>query len=134
MPHHLREHIAATLAPTGRATLATSGPAGLQANLFPCVARDLQLYLLLPCTSDHLLNLEHDLEVVVATAEWHVRGRARMLATAEQVATVTWFDAPDAPWSVVVEVQPERVTIAQPEGWGAAETIDLDEPADRRDR
>jgi len=123
---HLRQHIAATLAPARSATLATSGPAGLQANLFPCVASDIRLYLLLPCTSDHLLNLDHDPAVVVTAAGWQVRGRAQLLSAAEQCAVVALMDAPDAPWSVVVEVQPVRVAIAQREGWGAAETIDLE--------
>jgi hypothetical protein len=123
---HLRQHIATILAPTRRATLATHGPAGLQADLFPCVAHDLLLYMLLPCTSDHLVNLEHEQPVVVTTAEWHVRGRARALGQAEQPAAAALLDTPDAPWSVVVEVRPSRVTIARRAGWGAAETIDLE--------
>ena len=57
---YLRQHVATTLAPALSATLATSGPAGLQADLFPCVARGTLLYLLLPCTSDQLLNLDSD--------------------------------------------------------------------------
>ena len=36
------------------------------------------------------------------------------------------IDEPGAPWSLVVEVHPTRVTIAQRQGWGAAETIDLE--------
>jgi hypothetical protein len=36
------------------------------------------------------------------------------------------MDEPGAPWSLVVEVHPTRVTIAQRQGWGAAETIDLE--------
>jgi hypothetical protein len=127
MLNHLRQHIAATLAPARSATLATSGPAGLQAHIFPCVASGVQLYLLLPCTSDHLLNLEHDQAVVVTTDGWQVHGRARVLTAAEHCpAAMTLLQAPDAPWSVVVEVQPTRVAIAQREGWGAAETIDLE--------
>jgi hypothetical protein len=123
---HLRERIATTLAPVRIATLATSGPAGLQAHVLPCVASGIQLYLLLPCTSDHLLNLEADPAVVVTTAGWQLRGRARVLTTAEHPAAVTLLDAPDAPWSVVVEVQPTCVAIAQRTGWGTAETIDLE--------
>ena len=125
MLNHLRQHIAATLAPARSATLATSGPAGLQAQVAPCMASDIQLYLLLPRTSDHLLNLEHDPAVVVTTAEWQVFGRARIVTELERPAALL-LDAPDAPWSVVVAVQPTRVAIAQRMGWGAAETIDLD--------
>jgi hypothetical protein len=124
MLEHLRRHIAATLAPVRSATLATSGPAGLQAQVVQCAANGVQLYLLLPRTSDHLLNIEHDPAVVVTTAEWQVFGRARIAPAVECAATL--LDASDARWSVVVAVQPSRVAIAQRTGWGAAETIDLE--------
>jgi hypothetical protein len=125
MLNHLRQHIATTLEKACSATLATSGPAGLQAHVVPCAAKGLLLYLLLPRTSDHLLNLEHDPAVVVATAEWQVSGRGRVVTKVEY-APAQLLKAPDAPWSVVVEVRPTRVTIAQCTGWGAAETIDLE--------
>ena len=125
MLEHLRRHIAATLAPVRSATLATSGPAGLQAQVVQCAANGVQLYLLLPRTSDHLLNIEHDPAVVVTTAEWQVFGRAGIAPAVECAATLL-LDAPDARWSVVVAVQPTRVAIAQRTGWGAAETIDLE--------
>jgi hypothetical protein len=126
MLNHLRQHIAATLEQARSATLATSGPAGLQAHVVPCAASGVQLYLLLPRTSDHLLNLEHDPAVVVTTAEWQVSGRARIVTEVGCAAALRLLTAPDAPWSVVVEVQPTRVAIAQRTGWGAAETIDLE--------
>jgi len=127
MLNHLRQHVAAMLEKAHSATLATSGPAGLQAHVFPYVASGVRLYFLLPCTSDHLLNLEHDPAVVVTTGGWQVRGRARVLATSERCsAAMALLQAPDAPWSVVVEVWPTRVAIAQRAGWGAAETIDLE--------
>jgi hypothetical protein len=125
MLNHLRRHIAVTLAPVRSATLATSGPAGLQAQVVQCVASGIQLYLLLPCTSDHLLNLEHDPAVVVTTAEWQVFGRAQIMTKVEHAAALL-LDAPDARWCVVVAVQPTRVAISQRTGWGAAETIDLE--------
>ena len=125
MLNHLRQHIAATLANARSATLASSGPAGLQAQVVPCAASGVQLYLLLPRTSDHLLNLEHDPTVVVTTAEWQMFGRARLVTEVEHAAAQL-LDAPDARWSVVVVVQPTRVAIAQRTGWGAAETIDLE--------
>lgn len=124
MLSQLRQHIATRLKNTHSATLATSGPAGLQADVVPCAAKGIQLYLLLPRTSDHLFNLEHDPAAVVATAEWHVSGRAHIVAEAECPAVL--LDMPTAPWSSVVVVQPLRVSIAQREGWGAAETIDLE--------
>jgi hypothetical protein len=126
MLHHLQQHIAAALQNARSATLATSGPAGLQASVVPCAASGILLYLLLPRTSDQLLNLECDPAVVVTTAEWQVWGQARVLADACCSATKLLLEAPDAPWSVVIEVQPARVAIAQRRGWGAAETIDLE--------
>jgi len=45
---------------------------------------------------------------------------------AECAAALLLLKAPDSPWSLVIEVQPRRVSIAQREGWGAAETIDLE--------
>jgi len=117
MLNHLRQHIATTLAAVRSATLATSGPAGLQAQVVPCVASGIQLYLLLPRTSDHLLNIEHDpAVVVVTTAEWQVFGRAQIVTEVEDAAAQL-LDAPDARWSVVVAVQPTRVAIAQRTGW-----------------
>jgi hypothetical protein len=126
MLNHLRQHIAATLAGARSATLATSGPAGLLAHVLPCAANDIQLYLLLPRTSDHLLNLEHDPTVVVATAEWQLRGRARVVSAMAWPGALALAEAPGARWSVLIEVTPTRVEIAQREGWGAAETIDLE--------
>ncbi len=125
MLNHLRQHVAAALEHVRSATLATSGPAGLQAHVVPCAASGIQLYLLLPCTSDHLLNLEYHPEVVVTTAEWQVVGGARVVPEAACPVPLL-LKAPNTPWSVVVEVRPTRVAIAQPTGWGAAETIDLE--------
>src|SRR4029077_16305178 len=100
-------------------------PAGLQAHVVQCAASGIRLYLLLPGTSDHLLNLEFDPSVVVTTAEWQVSGHGRVVTKAA-CAAAQLLKAPDAPWSVVVEVRPTRVMIAQRTGWGAAETIDLE--------
>jgi hypothetical protein len=124
MLRHLHERIAATLASARSATLASSGPAGLQAHIVPCVACGMELYLLVPHTSDQLLNLEYGGAVVVMTAEWHVEGRAQIASASECPAAL--LGLPEAPWSIAVTVHPVRVSIAQPEGWGAAETIDVD--------
>lgn len=126
MLNHLRQRIITALAPTRAATLATNGPAGLQVGLFPCAASDLVLYMLLPRTSDHLLNLDASSSAVITTPDWQVHGRARAVPAAELPAGLELLDAPEAPWSVVVEVRPARVAIARREGWGPAETIDLE--------
>jgi len=125
MLDHLRQHVAAALAPIKAATLATIGPAGLQVGMFPCTSSRLMLYLLVPRTSDQLWNVERDGAVVVTTVHWHMQGRACVVAKAacpEQL-----LSHPAAAWSAVVAVQPTKVSIAQREGWGAAETIDVEE-------
>ena len=61
------------------AVLATSGPAGIQAGEFPCEAIDLDLYLLVPKSSDHLFNLEHDSSVTLLTAGWGLKGKAQII-------------------------------------------------------
>lgn len=126
MLHQFHQHIGAALARERRATLATCGPAGLQAQVLTCAASGLRVYLLLPRTSDQLLNLESAPEAVVATAAWTVRGQARVCAIGECPHGLGLWDAPEAPWSVAVEVASRRVTIAHPEGWGASETVDVE--------
>ncbi len=126
MLEHLRQRIKATFLTSTSATLATHGPAGLLANVFPCVGVGTRLYLQLPRTSDHLVNLEFDPAVVVTTQWWQARGRARLVTAAEQPADLAPLTLPDARLYVTVEVQPTRVEIAHQAGWGAAETIDLD--------
>ena len=60
-----------------KAVLATSGPAGVQASEFPCEALGLNLYLLVPQTSDRLFNLEHDSTVTLLAPGWELRGKRR---------------------------------------------------------
>jgi hypothetical protein len=125
MLRHLQERIAAALHAPCSATLASSGPAGLQAQIVPCAARGMVLYLLVPRTSDQLLNVEHDGAVVVTTTHWHMQGCARVVARAGCPEEL--LSHPEAAWSTVVAVQPAKVSIAQRAGWGAAETIDVEE-------
>jgi hypothetical protein len=123
---HLRQRVMDALAQTQFVTLATSGPGGLQAGVFPCQAVDLRLYLLVPCTSDHLVNLGGDASVVVTTEAWQLRGLARVVHPAERPAGLALLNAPDARWSEVVEIRPTRFDARQRSGWGYSETIDLE--------
>lgn len=125
MLSHLRHTITIALAHERSATLATYGPAGLQAQVVPCAASGTRLYLLLPRTSDQLLNLESDPLVIVVTAAWQLHGAAQIRTIKECPADLAIREAPGAPWSVIVEVQPKRITLTHAEGWGASETIDL---------
>jgi hypothetical protein len=122
---HLKQRVMETLAQAQLVTLASSGPGGLQADVFPCQALGLRLYVMLPCTSDHLVNLESDPAVVVAVEDWQIRGLARVLAWEEHPAELGLVSAPDADWSEVIEIRPTRVGLGRREGWGYEETIDL---------
>jgi hypothetical protein len=120
---HLRQRVVEALAGAGSVTLSTYGPADIQAGVFDCAAVDLTLYLLVPRTSDHLFNLEHNPQVVVTTEAWQLRGMASIAADRE--ADLPLLQRPDVAWYEVVAVQPTRLQIAQT-GGGHAETIDID--------
>ena len=124
MLNHLRERVTETLSTARAATLSTHGAAGIQANVFPCESAGLWLYLLVPRTSDHLLNLEHKPEVVVTTESWQLRGVAGIAP--ERPAGLALLGQPDAAWCELVTVRPTRLQIDQASGAGHAETIDID--------
>jgi hypothetical protein len=118
----LRDRAAQILAETFFCTLATTGPAGLQASMVRCAGRGLTLYLLVPDTSDHLFNLETELEVVVTAENWRLRG------TVDIVQDSTELFSPDqSQWHTVVRVTPARLHILPGSGTANyAETIDFD--------
>jgi hypothetical protein len=124
MLNHLHQRVTETLSTARTATLSTHGAAGIQANMFPCEAVETTLYLLVPRTSDHLFNLEHNPEVVVTTETWQVRGVACIVA--DYPAGLALLQQPDAAWCEVVMVRPTRLQIEWPGGAGHAETIDID--------
>jgi hypothetical protein len=107
--------------------LSSCGPAGLRARLFPCEAAGLNLYLLVPETSDHLFNLEHEPLAVVNTPEWSLQGSAFALSLAEAPAGLSFVRLPEAIGCVLVEVRPYCLHINQPGGWGYSETLDIDQ-------
>lgn len=107
------------------AVLATSGPAGVQAGEFPCEAMDLDLYLLVPQTSDHLFNLEHDSTVTLLTAGCELKGKAYIISTGAPDLELDLLREPGAEWCVLVRVEPSQVQIRSEMGWGNLETIDL---------
>jgi len=126
---HIRRHLATVLASADTATVASDGPAGLQAQIVPCAVEGLRLLLLLPRTSDQLLNLEADSLVVVTTSRWQLWGLARVVDDAERPGATTAFPTAHAGWYAVVEVRPTRVAVAHAAGWGAAETYDVEQEA-----
>lgn len=126
MLEHLRQRVIEALSPVQTATLSTYGPAEIQANLLPCEAVGLHLYLLVPATSDHLLNLENRPEAVVTTPDWHLRGRAEVVGNAEYPAGLGLAQQSEAQWSRLVRVEPSRLHLRRRNGWGYSETIDIE--------
>ena len=119
----LRDRAAQVLAETNWCTLATTGPAGLQASMVRCAGRGTSLYLLIPNTSDHLFNLESEPGVAVTTETWRLRGRADILTDSP-----AQFSADQSQWHTVVRVTPSQLQILSVE-YGAAtyaETIDFE--------
>lgn len=108
-----------------KVVLATSGPAGLRAGEFPCEAIDLDLYLLVPRTSDHLFNLEHNSTVALLTAGWELKGEAYILSPDASILELDLLQEPAAEWSALVRVDPCQMQIRKEDGWGNLETIDL---------
>ena len=77
MLDHLQRRIVETLAEAHSVTLATYGPASIQAHVFPCEAQSGALYILVPRTSDHLFNIENHPSVVATTSVGRCTARPR---------------------------------------------------------
>lgn len=126
MLNYARERAIAALRIPRRAVLATSGPAGLQAGEFPCEAVELNLYLLVPKTSDHLFNLEHDSRVTLLAAGWELKGEAEVISPKALDLELALFREPDAEWCELVRVDPCQMQVRREENWGNLETFDLE--------
>ena len=107
------------------AVLVTSGPAGVQASEFPCEVIDLNLYLLVPQTSDHLFNLEYDSIVTVLTAGCELKGQAQIVSRGAPDLELDLWRERGAAWCALVRVEISQVQIRCERGWGNLETIDL---------
>ena len=126
---HLRQRVEDVLSSVQQANLSTAGPAGIQAQVFPCEAVGMHLYLLVPGTSEHLFNLENEPTAVVSTTEWQLHGRGYVRPMAQAPPELSLPHSTDAVGCVLVEIQPVRLQINQPQGWGYGETIDIDDCA-----
>jgi hypothetical protein len=124
MLNHLRQRVTEALSRASTVTLSTHGAAGLQASVIPCQALETTLYLLVPRTSDHLFNLEHNPEVVVTTETWQLRGTAHIAP--DFPSGLALLGQPDAAWCEVVAVHPVRLQIELQGGLSHRETIDID--------
>ena len=107
------------------AVLVTSGPAGVQASKFRCETMDLDLYLLVPQTSDHLFNLEHESTVTLLTAGCELKGQAQITSRGGPDLELDLLREPGAAWCALVRVEISQVQIRSEQGWGNLETIDL---------
>jgi hypothetical protein len=83
MLNQLRTEALALIAATPGCTLSTIGPAGVQASVVACVVREDCVYVLVPSTIDQLFNLEHELEIVLTSSLWQLRGAALVLSEAD---------------------------------------------------
>ena len=125
MIDYARERAIKILKTSHSAVLATTGPAGVQASEFPCEAVGLDVYLLLPRTSDHLFNLEQDRRVALHTDHWELRGKCRVLSQEGELPHISLLPKKGAEWYVLVKIIPSQIHVLRSEGWGPAETIDL---------
>jgi len=135
MLDHLRQKAAQTLASVRSVILSSYGPGELQSSRVPCISKDLSLYVFIPYSSDHLLNLEHRPGVVAATDEWDLHGTARVLTPNEipigirpaegYTDTSKPASGTHSAWGCVVEIRPTRLTLHASTGQGNLETIDF---------
>jgi hypothetical protein len=125
MLDYARQHAIEALNRPQIVVLATSGPAGVQAGEFPCEAQGLVIYLLLPRTSDHLFNLEHDSSATLLAEGWELTGEAQIVPASAPGLELSLTQEPGAQWCVLLRVEPVRIQIRRAGGWGNSETIDL---------
>ena len=107
------------------AVFVTSGPAGVLANEFPCEANGMILYLLVPQTSDHLFNLEHDPKVTLLSDGWELKGAAQIVSPVPAELELALMRTAEAKWCALVRVDPRQMQIRKEIGWGNYETFDL---------
>ncbi len=105
--------------------LATSGPAGVHVSEFPCEAIDLDLYLLIPKTSEHFFNLENDHAVTLLSSSWEVKGEAELINLPTSDIGINFLNESDAEWCRIVRVHPHQIHIRRPKGWGYCESIEI---------
>jgi len=125
MINYARERAEEILKTVRTAILATNGPTGVQVGEFPCEAFELELYLMLPQTSDHLFNLEQDDRIALHTEQWELTGKGMVLSSGKKVPQIGLLTKTKVGWYVLIKVMPCQIQVLRPDGWGPAETIDL---------
>lgn len=108
-----------------KAIMATSGPAGIQAGEFPCEALGIELYLLIPKTSEHVFNLENDHTVILLSSAWEVKGEAELVVIRSSTLNLNILKRTEAEWCNLVRVHPYTIHVRKKVGWGRCETIEI---------
>ena len=116
----LRDRATQLLASTATCTLATTGPAGVQASTVDCKSKESEFILLIPNTSDHLFNLEHEPQVALATERWQLQGTTEIVSNATDI-----FDDPRWQWYIAVKVIPRQMHILPDQTVDHPQTIDF---------
>ena len=125
MINYARERAIEILKTASTAVLATNGPSGVKVGEFPSEAVDLDIYLLVPKTSDHLFNIEQDERVALHTDCWELTGKGRAFSSPDNWPEISLIPKTETAWYVLVKIMPRQVQVLRPDGWGPAETIDL---------
>ena len=124
---HLEQRIADVLTANTTTTLATSGPAGLHISACPYVYHQLQMFVVVPGQSEHLVNLEIEPGVAMTADGWRVYGRVRTIETETMPLPVRHLDTR---WQYVIVVTLDRFELIAPDGSTVYETIDIDRADD----
>lgn len=125
MLRQLRQRASEALSTARQIVLSAGGPADIQAEVLPCEAVGLVLYVLVPKTSDLVFNLESNALVVATADTWQVRGVARLLPPSEYPDRLAIARTPEAEWCDVAEIRPTRLQFRLPRGQAQGETIDI---------
>ncbi len=124
MLKHLRQRIVLALQESTLVILASSGPAGLEISPCECRSEGLRLLLLIPGTSEHLVNIELNPQVAITQDHWRLAGKAK------PVQNQQCFQAGYG--KKLLQVLPSRFEFLAQDTNQVVETIDIDED-DRRD-
>lgn len=116
----LRDQAFHALSTTSNCTLSTMGPAGLCASNVALAVESNQLYVLIPNTSDHLFNLEHDTVVALTAEAWELTGQATQIAASESP-----FPQQQTAWATLFRITPQRMHLAPDDDDHTPRTIDF---------
>jgi hypothetical protein len=125
MLNYARQRALEVLKHPRTAILASSGPAGIQAGEFPCEALGIDLYMLLPKSSEHIFNLEHEHSVTILTPKWEVRGEAELIDLESFTLKLGLSSVPGVEWCWLVRIRPRKINIRREKGWGYCESIEI---------